>query len=151
MRKVRRSRTVIGRFAGTVSSSGPSSRLRTLRYASSGSSRCTGSSSRSRHSSHRLRADRIDLHLAAPAHQHDDPGHVATLDIAGHDVVHAAEPRPGPPSAPHRGLGAASTTDFNCVSPFSKLPPIIPSMSMNRWTTLGMKLTLPVMLHVTAV
>src|SRR2546427_11318116 len=64
---------------------------------------------------------------------------------------HAAEPRPGPPSAPHHGLGAASTTDFNCASPFSELPPIILSMSMNRWTTLAMKLTLPAMLHVTTV
>src|SRR2546426_10850307 len=91
------------------------------------------------------------LFRSAPAHQRDDPGHVATLAIGGHDVVHAAEPRPGPPSAPHHGLGAASTTDFNCASPFSKLPPIILSMSMNRWTTLAMKLTLPAMLHVTAV
>ena len=43
MRKVSRSSTVIGRRAGTVSSSGPSMRFRTLRSASSGSSRSTGS------------------------------------------------------------------------------------------------------------
>jgi hypothetical protein len=52
--KVSRSRRVIGRLAGTVSSSGPSNRLRTLRSASSGSSRSTGSSSRSLHSSTRI-------------------------------------------------------------------------------------------------
>ncbi len=41
---VSRSRAVIGRSAGTVSSSGPSILIRTLRSASSGSSRSTGSS-----------------------------------------------------------------------------------------------------------
>jgi hypothetical protein len=41
------------------------------------------------------------MHLAAPAEQRDDPGHVAALDIAGHDVVHAAEPRLGQPSGAH--------------------------------------------------
>jgi len=45
---------VIGRFAGTVSPSGPSSRFGTVRWASSGSSRSTGSSSRSLHSSTRI-------------------------------------------------------------------------------------------------
>ena len=45
---------MIGRCAGTVSSSGPSSRFSTLRSASSGSSRSTGSSSRSLHSSTRI-------------------------------------------------------------------------------------------------
>ena len=44
IRKVRRSSTVMGRRAGTVSSSGPSMRLSTSRFASSGSSRSTGSS-----------------------------------------------------------------------------------------------------------
>src|SRR5438093_66458 len=52
--KVSRSRTVMGRFAGTLSSRGPSGRARTLRPASSGRSRSTGSSSRSRHSSTRI-------------------------------------------------------------------------------------------------
>src|SRR5665647_142407 len=52
--KAKRSRTVIGRIAGTVSWSGPSSRFRTLRSASSGSSRSTGSSRRSLHSSTRI-------------------------------------------------------------------------------------------------
>ena len=47
-RKVSRSSTVIGRRAGTVSSTGPSIRRSTRRSASSGSSRSTGSSRRSR-------------------------------------------------------------------------------------------------------
>jgi hypothetical protein len=54
MRNVSRSRTVIGRCAGTVSFRGPSSRRSTLRSASSGSRRSTGSSSRSVHSSTRI-------------------------------------------------------------------------------------------------
>ena len=112
MRKVSRSRTVIGRFAGTVSSSGPSSRLSTRRLASSGSSRSTGSSSRSLHSSTRiiaataviglvievmrksvsrrdrvaaaghLRADHLDMHFAAAADHRDHAGHLAALNIA---------------------------------------------------------------------
>src|SRR2546421_8543715 len=131
MRKVSRSRTVIGRFAGTVSSSGPSSRFNTLRSASSGSQRSTGSSSRSLHSStriivatamiglvieemrkmvsrrmggasaDRLRPDHINMHLAPPADQRDETRHFAALDIAGHDLVHAAEPRPGQSSGAH--------------------------------------------------
>ena len=131
MRKVSRSRTVIGRCAGTVSSSGPSRRFRTWRSASSGSSRSTGSSSRSLHSStrimvaaaviglvieemrkivsrrigsraaDRLSADRVDVHLAPPADQRDEAGHLAALDVAGHDVVHAAEPRPGQSPGAH--------------------------------------------------
>jgi hypothetical protein len=48
----------------------------------------------------RLHADRIDMHLAAPADQRDETGHAA-LDMAGHDVVHAAEPRLGKPSGAH--------------------------------------------------
>ena len=51
MRKVSRSRAVIGRCAGTVSSSGPSMRFKTLRSASSGRSRSTGSSNASAPSS----------------------------------------------------------------------------------------------------
>jgi hypothetical protein len=52
----------------------------------------------------RLHADRIDMDLAPPADQGNDPGYpagaaglgaVVTLDIAGHDVVDAAEPRFG--------------------------------------------------------
>ena len=53
---VSRSRRVIGRCAGTVSSSGASSRAKTWRSASSGSRSSTGSSSRSRHSSTRVMA-----------------------------------------------------------------------------------------------
>jgi hypothetical protein len=55
--KFRSSRTMIGRSAGTVSSSGPSIRRSTRRSASSGRSRSTGSSSR-RRPSERGRAPR---------------------------------------------------------------------------------------------
>src|SRR6266511_382743 len=54
MRNVSRSRTVIGRLAGTVSSTGPSMRRTTRRSASSGRSRSTGSSRRTTHSSSRI-------------------------------------------------------------------------------------------------
>ncbi len=50
----------------------------------------------------RLEADRIDMRLAAPADQRDDARHVAALDIAGHDLVHAAEPRLGQSSGARR-------------------------------------------------
>ena len=53
---VSRSRSVIGRSAGTVSSSGPSTRVSTRREASSGRYSSTGSSSRSTHSSTRMSA-----------------------------------------------------------------------------------------------
>ncbi|MGA8923980.1 MAG: hypothetical protein WB682_12620 [Candidatus Dormiibacterota bacterium] len=53
---VSRSRTVIGRFAGTVESTGPPTSLSTLRAASSGSNRSTGSSRRNRPSSTRIMA-----------------------------------------------------------------------------------------------
>jgi hypothetical protein len=43
----------------------------------------------------RLSANRIDMHLAPSADQRDQAGHLAPLDIAGHDVVHTGEPRPG--------------------------------------------------------
>ncbi|EEM28094.1 Beta-lactamase [Bacillus thuringiensis serovar thuringiensis str. T01001] len=49
--EVNKSRTVIGRRAGTVSSSGPSGRFNTCRSASSGSHLSTGSSKCSLHSS----------------------------------------------------------------------------------------------------
>jgi hypothetical protein len=32
------------------------------------------------------------VHLAAPADERDEPGHVPGLDVAGHDVAHAGEP-----------------------------------------------------------
>ncbi len=54
IRKVSRSRRVIGRLAGTTSSMGPSIAFSTLRSANSGSSRSTGSSSRSLPSSTRI-------------------------------------------------------------------------------------------------
>ena len=53
---VSRSRSVIGRSAGTVSSSGPSTWVSTRREASSGRNSSTGSSSRSAHSSTRMSA-----------------------------------------------------------------------------------------------
>ena len=53
-RNVSRSRRVIGRFEGTVSSSGLSRVRRTLRSLSSGSHSSTGSSSLSLHSSTRI-------------------------------------------------------------------------------------------------
>jgi hypothetical protein len=53
-RRVSKSRREIGRWAGTVSAIGPSSRAMTLRSASSGRNRSTGASSRSRHSSTRI-------------------------------------------------------------------------------------------------
>ena len=55
-RKVSRSRRVMGRFAGTVSSSGLSIVRRTLRSFSSGSHSSTGSSSLTLHSSTRIMA-----------------------------------------------------------------------------------------------
>jgi hypothetical protein len=39
----------------------------------------------------RLHANRIGMHLAPPADQCHDTGHLAALDIAGHDLVHAVE------------------------------------------------------------
>jgi hypothetical protein len=40
-----------------------------------------------------LRADRIEVRLAGPAHGGDDAGRRALLDVARQDVVHALEPR----------------------------------------------------------
>ena len=110
---------MFGRLAGTVSSSAPSGPRKTLRSASSGSQRSTGSSSRSLHQDHRCRGrdrfaqggdakdrvtpdwvaaaqrfctDRIDSHLAAPADERYDAGNFTALDITCHDIVHAVEP-----------------------------------------------------------
>jgi hypothetical protein len=52
----------------------------------------------------RLRADCIDVGFGAPADQRDDTGHVAALDVAGHNVVHAGEPRRGKSSYAHQLL-----------------------------------------------
>ena len=52
----------------------------------------------------RLRADRIDARLAAPAGERDDTGRVAALDVPGHDAAHPVEPRPGESPAAHRLL-----------------------------------------------
>src|SRR5438046_2474022 len=72
-----------------------------------------------------LGADRIDMHLAPPADQRDDTGPFAVLDMAGHDVVHAAEPRLGqssdahhlfPPPLPRHAIkpsGAFETVPWN--------------------------------------
>src|SRR5438132_5492792 len=92
-----------------------------------------------------LGATGIDVHLAAPADQRDDAGHVAALDIAGHHVVHATEPRL------RQAHERPSATDFMSASPFSKLAPINRSMPTNRCTTFVTKLRWPTMLHVTAV
>ena len=122
MVKVSRSRTVIGRYAGTVSSSSASGRFSTCRSASSGSSRFTGSSSRSRHSSTRIMAATavtglvIDemrkivsrrigcsesaaiapiasiVPLAPARDERHEAGHLASLDVAGHHVVQTLEP-----------------------------------------------------------
>ena len=43
----------------------------------------------------RRRADDIDVRLTAPAEQRDETGDVPALDMAGHHVVHALEPRLG--------------------------------------------------------
>jgi hypothetical protein len=58
---------------------------------------------------HRLTADRlspdhVDVHLAPPADQRDETGHFAAFDIAGHDLMHAAEPRLGQSPTAHRLL-----------------------------------------------
>jgi hypothetical protein len=37
-------------------------------------------------------AERVDVRRAAPADQRDQTGHVAALDVRGHDIVHALEP-----------------------------------------------------------
>ena len=50
----------------------------------------------------RLRAHRIDMHLAPPADRRDDTGHFAVLDMAGHDVAYAAELRLGQSADAHR-------------------------------------------------
>ncbi|HEY7418482.1 MAG TPA: hypothetical protein VH593_25100, partial [Ktedonobacteraceae bacterium] len=41
---------------------------------------------------YRLHTYRIDIHLAPPTDQRDQTGHVAALDITGHEVVHTGEP-----------------------------------------------------------
>ena len=126
-RNVRRSRSVIGRFAGTVSSSALSIVRRTLRFASSGSHSSTGSSSLSLHSSdedhggdgrdrlrhrsqaedrvaphrraavERQRADGVHMLLAAPADERDEARQPAAVHVAAHGVVHPREPRGGDP------------------------------------------------------
>ena len=49
----------------------------------------------------RLRPHHINMHLAPPADQRDETRHFTALDIAGHDLVHAAEPRPGQSCGAH--------------------------------------------------
>ena len=114
---------MIGRFAGTVSSRGPSSRFEHLAVGQLGKQpihrliqpqlaffhqdhRRGGRDrladrrdAKNRIAAHRvlaaqgLHANRINMHLAAPADQRDQSGNVAVLDMAGHHVVHAVEPR----------------------------------------------------------
>ncbi len=49
----------------------------------------------------RHHAKRVDMRLAPPADQRDETGHVAALDIASHNVAHAAGPRRGESSRAH--------------------------------------------------
>jgi len=51
----------------------------------------------------RLDADRIDVRLAAPADERDEAWHPAALDVTGHGLAHAGEPRFGQ-SGRARGL-----------------------------------------------
>jgi hypothetical protein len=124
---------VIGRAAGTVSSSGPSIRFRTfpvgqlrqepihrlvqpqLAFLHQDHRRCgrdrlghRGNAEDRvpphRAAPERLLADRIDVDLAAPADERDETGELAARNIAGHDIVHAAKPRPGQSSGAHRLL-----------------------------------------------
>ena len=39
------------------------------------------------------RADRLDQRVASPAHRQHEPGYLAALDVARHDVAHAGQPR----------------------------------------------------------
>jgi hypothetical protein len=41
-----------------------------------------------------LLADRINMDLAAPADERDQTGHLAGVDMTGHDVVHTAKTSP---------------------------------------------------------
>jgi len=43
----------------------------------------------------RFRPDGVDMHLALAADQRDDAWHFTVLDVGGHDVAQAAEPRLG--------------------------------------------------------
>ena len=74
-----RSRSVIARLAGTVSSSGLSMRLRTLRLASSGSKGSTGSSSRSFASSTRIIAAAAVMGLVIDAMRKIVSRHIGSL------------------------------------------------------------------------
>jgi hypothetical protein len=51
-----------------------------------------------------FRADRVRVHLASPADERDEAGQLATLDVAGHDVVHAVESHPGQSSGARHSL-----------------------------------------------
>ena len=62
----------------------------------------------------RLRADRVDVDRSPPADQRDDPGDLVALDVAGHHVVHTAEPRLGQSSGAHRVLLPSSI--FACIA-----------------------------------
>jgi hypothetical protein len=48
-----------------------------------------------------LCADCIEMHFVSPANQGGDARNLAALDIAGHDVVHMAEPRSGQSAGAH--------------------------------------------------
>src|SRR5437879_13492800 len=77
------------------------------------------------------------MHLAAPTDQRDEARHFAALDIAGHDLVHAAEPRLGQSCGAH-GLFppfcliciVLLVIGSTCISPFAEhmLPSSVPIM-----------------------
>jgi hypothetical protein len=114
MRDVNKSRTVIARRAGTVSSISDAVDASTRRLAGSGSHGSIESSSRSLQSSTRITADRgnglrerrnakdrIALHGAERFHvrvvvladDRDEAGDELPLDVSGQHAVHPIEPR----------------------------------------------------------
>ena len=124
---------MIGRLAGTVSSSGLSIVRRTLRSFSSGSHSSTGSSSLTRHSSTRIMAPTAVIGLVVEASrkivsrrtgtllskamvpivssvlspalvdERDEPGDLAAVDVASQGGVHSRQPRAGEAAALDRG------------------------------------------------
>ncbi len=114
---------MIGRRAATVSSNGPSSLFSTFRFASSGQQpihRLVQPQLALLHQQHRgrggdrlghrgnaedrvpsdrvaaaglLHSDRLDMNLAPPRDQRNQPRKIAARDVRRHDVAQAPEPR----------------------------------------------------------
>jgi hypothetical protein len=59
------------------------------------------------------------MHLAPPADQRHDTGHLAALDMAGHYVMDAAEPRLGQSSGDHRLFPPSRLIRLSAISPSS--------------------------------